>query len=507
MAPSSRSLRVRGPALALGLALCIGGPVVVEGPALALAAAPADKPAKAQLATLVDDALSEPFLAEAQVGVSIVDLETGEALVERGAELPLNPASNVKLVTTAAALGILGPAHRYSTGVYHDEGALSGTTIRGELYLQGSGDPALVTANLYELAGKLRARGIEKITGGITVDASTFDRDELPPGFDQKQELASFRAPGGATVVNFDTFEVHVRPGAVGKAPFAGVEPPVAGVALTVTATTEAGGKRELLADYEAKDDHVELELRGTLGVDSGATSFRYPIDDPSRYAGELLALVLERQGIKVGRKKIKTGKVPRKAELLAAHHSDPLGVLVRSVNKFSNNFMAEQILKTIDADPGPATFEGALQRVREHLQARGVPTEGLKLGNGSGLYDTNRVSAGQFTALLSSVYADERIRPDYMASLAIMGVDGTTRSRLEDTPHAGWVRVKTGTLDGVSSLSGYAGAPGRKPIAFSILFNGIRKWDNGRAHKVQDRIVELLARYAAGQPLTGKLE
>ncbi|MEM7155315.1 MAG: D-alanyl-D-alanine carboxypeptidase/D-alanyl-D-alanine-endopeptidase [Myxococcota bacterium] len=514
--PVRTSLRLRGSALLRGLALA----------AVALAAGASQRPALAQahsatattvatearapdspsLTELIDDALSAPFLAEAQVGISVVDLESGEVLYQRGDDVPLNPASNVKLVTTAAALGILGPAHRYTTGVYRKEGTLSGGTIKGDLYLQGNGDPALVTANLYELAGKLRARGIKRITGGIVVDATAFDQDELPPGFDQKTELAAYRAPSGATVVNFNTFEVHVRPAdAVGGTPFAGVAPPVDGIKLSVSAVTEAGGHRKLLADYEAKDGKIELGLRGTLGIDSSATAFRYPVDDPSRYAGELWKLMLERHGIKVGRSKIKFGKVPRRAERVAAHNSAPLGVLIRSVNKFSNNFMAEQILKTIDVASKPATFEGALGRVVEHLASRGVPTDGLKLGNGSGLYDTNRVSPAQLTALLGSVYDDIRLRPDYLASLAIMGVDGTTRSRLRDTPHEGWVRVKTGTLDGVSALSGYAGAPGRKPIAFSILLNGLRRSDTGRARKVQDRIATLLARQAAGQPLAGE--
>jgi len=494
--------------LLLALAVLSLGTGMGQSPAHALAAARVEAAPSAEVAELIDEALSASFLADATFGVSVVDLETGEPLYQRGDTLPLNPASNVKLVTTAAALGILGPAHRYTTGVYHKEGALTGTTIKGSRYLRGNGDPALVTANLYELAGKLRARGIKRITGGIVVDASAFDHDGLPPGFDQKQELAAYRAPSGATVVNFNTFEVHVRPGdTIGSTPFAGVAPPVDGVHLKVVATTDEGKRRRLLADYDAKDSAIELGLRGTVGIDSTPTSFRYPVDDPSRYAGELLKLMLERQGIKVGRATIKKGKVPARAELLAAHRSAPLGVLIRSVNKFSNNFMAEQILKTIDVEPGPATFDGALTRVTEHLIERGVPAEGLSLGNGSGLYDTNRISPAQITTLLGSVYADVRIRPDYMASLAIMGVDGTTRSRLRDTVHAGWLRVKTGTLDGVSALSGYAGAPGRKPIAFSILFNGLRRSDTSQARKVQDRIAELLARYAAGQPLSGDLD
>lgn len=498
-------------AASLGAMLVVGGP-----PARALApgapasprpaAAPAPtttaSPAPA-LAARLDAALGKRFLAEAQVGVSVVDLETGEVLYQRGDALPLNPASNVKLVTTAAALGILGPAHRYATTLHHAEDALSGSTLRGDLYLRGSGDPALVNEDLYALVATLQARGIKRITGGVVVDAGCFDRDELPPGFDQKQELASYRAPSGCASVDFNTFVVHVRPGdAVGSAPFAGVSPPVDGIDLTVEATTAAGRRRSLFMDYAPEDAGLALTLRGTVGVGSSPTSLRYPVVDPSLHAGRVLALVLGRHGIKLGKAKVSTGKVPAKAVLLAAHHSAPLSVLVRSVNKLSNNFMAEQILKTIDASPGPATFEGALRRVREHLDLIGVPLEGLRLGNGSGLYDTNRISAAQLATLLAAVYRDLRVRPDYLASLAIMGVDGTTRNRLRRSSRAGWVRAKTGTLDGVSALSGYAGAPDRDPIAFSILLNGLRRSDTSQARAVQNEVAELLALYAAGEAL-----
>lgn len=478
-------------------------------PALALAPAPADPTAAAPalspgeaLVARLDLALANPVLAEAQVGVSVVDLETGQVLYQRGEALPLNPASNTKLVTTAAALGILGPSHRYSTALWREDGALSGTTIKGNVYLQGSGDPALVTADLYDLAATLRARGIKRV-GGIVVDTSAFDRDELPPGFDQKDELASYRAPSGATVVNFNTFEVHVRPGdTVGAAPFVGLQPAVDGIELTVKATTEAGRRRSLFMEYEPDGSDLALELQGKVGVDSSPTSLRYPVADPSVYAGRVLAHALERQGIKVGKAKIGLGKPPKDAVFLVAHQSAPVSVLVRSINKLSNNFMAEQLLKTLDARPGPATFAGALARVRTHLEGLGVPTEGLVLGNGSGLYDNNRISAAQLTALLAAVFRDERIRPDFMASLAIMGVDGTTRSRLRGSSRAGWVRVKTGTLDGVSALSGYAGAPDRKPIVFSVIFNGMRKSDASQARALQNEIAELLALHAAGEPL-----
>ncbi len=468
--------------------------------ARATAAAASDE---ANLSALIDQALDEPFLADARVGVSVLDLETGQTLYQRADTVALNPASNVKLVTTASALAILGPQHRYVTAVYRKDGALAGSTVKGNVYLQGGGDPALVTANLYELAGRLRAQGIKRITGGIVVDSSRFDRDELPPGFDQKQEIAAYRAPGGATSVNFNTFVVHVRPGdTLGAPPFAGLAPPAPGLTLTLDASTVEGHRRQLFADLKPADGAISIKLRGKIGVDTSPTSYRYPVAEPSMYAGHMLALALKAQGIRLGRSAIKTGKVPRDAPLLGRHQSAPLSVLIRAINKFSNNFMAEQVLKTIDADPGPATFDGALAREREQLRAWGIPLEGMQLGNGSGLYDTNRVSPAQLTALLAAVYQDLRIRPDYLASLAIMGVDGTTRSRLRETPAQGWIRVKTGTLDGVSALSGYVAAPGRKPIVFSILLNGMKRSDTSKARKVQDRIAQLLAQQAAGEPL-----
>jgi D-alanyl-D-alanine carboxypeptidase/D-alanyl-D-alanine-endopeptidase (penicillin-binding protein 4) len=506
--PSSR-LRSRGP-WAWTLALCLlaassPGPDAWARPAPA-DVAPAATPPIAFPATLVgqiDAALADPFLATAQVGVVAVDLASGETLYQRNGAVGLNPASNVKLVTTAAALGLLGPAHRYSTRLYHDREALDGAVIEGDVYLRGGGDPALVTEDLWSMAADLRARGIQRITGGVVVDATQFDRDELPPGFDQKDELAAYRAPSGAASVNFNTFELRVRPASEpDAAPFAALSPPVPSVVLVNEAKTGPGGLDRLSVSVEVEKKFTKITLRGTVGVGAGSQSYRYPVADPSRHAGEVLAFVLKQNGIKLGRSKPKLAPVPDDASLVGVHYSEPLSVLIRSVNKHSNNFMAEQILKGLAAPGAPATFSGALARVREFLGELGVAAEGLRLGNGSGLYDTNRISAAQFTAMLAAVHQDYRISADYVASLAIMGVDGTTRSRLEHSDRRGFVRAKTGTLDGVYCLSGYAGAPGRAPIAFSILFNGLRKADAGSARATHNRIAELLARHAAGQPL-----
>jgi serine-type D-Ala-D-Ala carboxypeptidase/endopeptidase (penicillin-binding protein 4) len=436
---------------------------------------------------------------ELRIGISIVDLSDGHSLYEREADAALNPASNTKLVTTAAALARLGPEHRYVTRVWIDADGVEAGVVSGKLYLQGGGDPSLVTGEIYELAGQIEAAGITKIRGPIVVDASRFDHDGLPPGFDQKDEFASHRAPGGAMSVNYNTYEVFARPGElVGDAPVLAVQPPIPSLVLDASAAkTVDGNRNQLWVSTEEKSGKTIVSFHGELGISNGRSSYRYPVSDPSRYAGELFALALSQRGIKLGKAKIETGEVPRDADLVASLRSEALSELCRGVNKWSNNFMAEQILRSFAPDDH-ATAEAALELLREYTREIGMPQAGLVIGNGSGLYANNFISPRALTYLLTHVYGDFRYRSDYLASLAIMGADGTTRSRLQESDARDWVRVKTGTLDDVSALSGYAGAIGRDPIAFSIIFNGLERKHRAIARGLQDSIAELLAIEAA---------
>jgi D-alanyl-D-alanine carboxypeptidase/D-alanyl-D-alanine-endopeptidase (penicillin-binding protein 4) len=446
----------------------------------------------------IDALFDNAKLGEAKFGLSVIDLATGKTLYTRDADVALNPASNVKLVTTAAALERLGPEHRYATRVWTEADGLVDGVVNGKLYLQGGGDPSLVTGEVYELAGQLRSAGVTRIKGPIVVDAGRFDADGLPPGFDQKDEFASHRAPGGAMSVNYNTFEVHARPGkAIGDSPLLLVEPPVPSIEVVSEAKTIAGNRNKLSVASKQEDGKVIVTIKGEVGIDNGPSSYRYPVSDPSRYAGELLALALAQRGIKLEKSTITTGDVPRDAELLATLRSESLSELCRSVNKWSNNFMAEMILRTLVPEDG-ATAAASLELLRTYTAEIGMPQEGLVLGNGSGLYANNMISPAALTHLLAHVYGDFRFRSDFIASLAIMGGDGTTRSRLSDSPADGWVRVKTGTLDDVSALSGYAGAPGRDPIAFSIIFNGLERKHRAKARELQDQLAEMLALEAA---------
>lgn len=503
--PLVLSLSLAGVALAGALSLGLWAPeqaqrAVAGPPTSAISeAAPVpagpDQPLVAQLDALIAKA---NLGKNARVGVSVVDLATGETLFAHNADVALNPASNAKLLTTATALARLGPEHRYTTRVWTEAKGLEDGVVTSKLYLQGGGDPALVTGKIYELAGQLRTAGVQRITGPIVVDASRFDSDGLPPGFDLKAEFASHRAPGGAMSVNYNTYEVYAQPGkAIGDRPRLLVEPPIPSIVIENEAKTVAGNKNKLSVTSKELDGKTILSFHGELGVNNGPSSYRYPIADPSRYAGELFALALTERGIKLSKSAIEFGAVPKTASLLATTRSESLSELCRSVNKWSNNFMAEQILRTLVPTNG-ATAEASLELLRAYAQEIGMPQAGLVIGNGSGLYNNNMISPAGLTHLLTHVYADFRFRSDFLASLAIMGSDGTTRSRLRNSPADGWVRVKTGTLDDVSALSGYAGAIGRDPIAFSILVNGLERKHRPQARALQDSIAELLAGEAA---------
>ncbi|MCA9688142.1 MAG: D-alanyl-D-alanine carboxypeptidase/D-alanyl-D-alanine-endopeptidase [Myxococcales bacterium] len=509
--PRGRRTLARRVALASLLAaapLSLWALVGVDGPPQASAAAPAKAPAPAaslaaDLEAMINDAR---WLSGSKVGVVVLDLESGARLYERNPKVPLNPASNIKVVTTVAALGLLGPEARFGTEVYAAKDAVRGDAVQGDLYLIGGGDPGLVTEDLYNLAGDLRDQGIRKITGRVIVDSGYFDGDGLPPGFDQKDEFARYRTPASAASVNFNTFVVKMRPAAqVGGAATHTVVPPVPMIKATTDVKTVAGRSDKVEVAHEVKDGALHLTFTGTIGVDHGTSSYRYPISDAARYTGELLALVLEQQGIKLAKHDVKLGAKPRGAEQLAIVRSAPLSVLIRSVNKLSNNYMAEQILRlvdTADEDGLPASYAGALAKVRAYLEGASVDLTGFTMTNGSGLYDTNRITAEQLTRVLALAHDDFRVAADFLASLPIAGAEGTLRRRMDEGAAARWVRAKTGTLDGVSSLSGYAGAPGRRrPIAFTILVNGFDSWKIGKVRRLQDAIAERIAAEAAGVP------
>lgn len=429
------------------------------------------------------------------MGISVVDVQSGFEVFSKNGDDPFNPASNAKIITAACALKILGPQFRYVTGLY---GRIEGRLIRGPLYIKGRADPTLSTEHLVAMVRKLEAAGVRRIEGGIVVDDSYFDDKNMPFAFDQQpKEDAAFRAPVGAASLNHNALAVTVRPGVQpGKAAAAVLDPKGYATLQNDTVTTLQGAHTPKISST-AFENRTRVRVWGNVPVGSRPVTYYRRADNPSLLLGNGLKTVLEELGITVGGT-VQSGPLPKGVPLAAEHRSEPLSVILYEAGKMSNNFVTETALKTIGAESnkGPGTWEGSLETAAGVLAGWGLEPKSYVYRNGSGLFDANRFSPKQFTSVLRAVYLDAKIRPEFLSQLAIGGADGTVSSRYRDKAAAGMVRAKTGTLNDVSTLSGYVfDKTGRNPIAFSILVNNAAGYVSA-SRAFQEKIVTAIAKH-----------
>ncbi|HEX2678427.1 MAG TPA: D-alanyl-D-alanine carboxypeptidase/D-alanyl-D-alanine-endopeptidase [Polyangiales bacterium] len=429
-----------------------------------------------------------------KVSVSIIDLATGQTLVDHTASKPRNPASNMKLLTAATAMIELGPDFRMRTGLY---GKIQDAAVSGGLCLQGRGDPTLTSADLMMFAQRLSDEGVRQVDE-LIVDGSYFDAQILPPSFDeQPNEVAPFRAAVAALSVNANAYTLRVRPGAAEGA-LAQVSLDASGyfdIDNGLTTTGKAGPN--VIAAQRVSGDKLALSLRGTLPVGGSSLAYERRVETPLQYAGYAFIDALRALRIAVP-KRVVVGTCPAGAPLITNQQSPPLSVILTRLGKESDNFVAEMVLKVIAAErkKRPARSADGVTVVLEVLKRLHVPTAGLSMVNGSGLFHGNQVSPATFASLLAAMYANPSLRDDFVAHLAVGGVDGTLVRRFRTLPAPRIVRAKTGTLEDVIALSGYVlgPTPGRA-IAFSYLANGVGG-KHGEARELIDKIVETLAAY-----------
>jgi D-alanyl-D-alanine carboxypeptidase/D-alanyl-D-alanine-endopeptidase (penicillin-binding protein 4) len=445
----------------------------------------------------VDAVLADPELGKAKVGVAVADVDSGKLIYAKNESKLFNPASDSKLFTTAAALAMLGPEYRWKTVVYADA-PISGGEIKGKLYLKGHGDPTLVVEDLWRIVSDLWSMGVRKVDGELAVDDSFFDQVRLGPGFEQKTEDLPFRAPNGALSLNYNAVGVHVLPGTGDGTPARIViDPPTPYFTVVNEARTVVAGRTALTVESRDATDHTEILVHGRIRMgDPGQLQLRR-VTHPDLYAANAFRELCSKRGIKIAGAIVRA-PVPAGARALTAHYSQPLGVAVRDVNKRSNNFMAEQILKTLGAETvgKPGTWQKGLDAIAAFLEKVGIAKSDYKMVNGSGLYDSNRFSPVQLVKLLDTAYKDFRFAADFIGSLALAGADGTIGHRMEGGLAERFVRGKTGTLEGVSCLAGYAGAPGHAPLSFAIFMNDLSGAATPVARAAQDKIAEALVAY-----------
>ena len=458
----------------------------------ALAATVAD-PA---LAAALQKIAGEAWKSNIEAGVMVVDLDGGTTLFEHNADKSFNPASVTKVITTAAAVDALGPGYKFKTRVSR-AGRVEGGVLKGDLVVRGEGDPSLTLERMWRIASLVRVAGVTEVTGDIVVDDGYFDLDRVGSGYDDFDENQAYTAPIGAVSATWNTVAVAVRPGAKAGAPLdVALDPQTSYVTLIAKGTTSPAGQRRRLG-VVIDNQKKTLTLTGTMPIGHPEKVYYRPIDDPPRYFAHLLKEYLAKEGVAV-RGGIRSGPnaaVPANPTPLFDFESDPLGVIVRDLNKFSNNFTAEQLLKALGAHRfgAPGTAQKGLDAIGEFLEKNGVPKGSWQIRNGSGLARDNRVSPRAFVNVLAAAYSDFEVRGDYVASMGIAGEDGTLAHRMLGTAAEGNVRAKTGTVDGSTCVAGYARAANGHTLAFAILMNGV-SGKVRRAVSMQDRIGATLA-------------
>lgn len=441
----------------------------------------------------LDALLHHPLLRKLRVGITVHDARTGNEVFAQNADSMFNPASNTKIFTTAAALSVLGPNFRFRTALWASRTAddrASPDVMRGPVFLQGSGDPSLQPFDLVNLVHDLSRRGIRRIEGDIFLDGE----------FRAEQDLEKpAPAPGfgsGALALNRGTVRVRVFPTQVGSSARSFLEPPSSYFVLRSSVKTVAGKKAKILVETHRKDGHLIVEVRGRIGRKRDKVIIKRHVPDGQSWIAATLSAALQDLGIAhVGEFRVGPPP-PGPLRIQAEHLSAPLSEICRVVNKDSNNFVADVVWKTLgSARFGlPQSLEKGARAVAEWMAPLGFEPGRLRLVNGSGLTYENRVRPVDVSKMLLWLYHSLDLGPEFMQTLAIGGIDGTIHHRFRGASQ-GLVRGKTGTLNGVSVLSGYVGShPG--VLVFTIFVEGFRAKRLARVRQFQAQVVEVLLRH-----------
>jgi D-alanyl-D-alanine carboxypeptidase/D-alanyl-D-alanine-endopeptidase (penicillin-binding protein 4) len=432
----------------------------------ALPAAHAD-----QLAARLGTALAHPGLHGAKLGALVVRADDGRVLFEHEADLPLMPASNLKILTALAALSTFGPAHRFTTHVYADALPDSNGSVR-TLAVRGGGDPALTSEEWWRLAADLRNRGLRRIRGDLILDDAYFDRERWNPGWDAVSARA-FHAPVGALTANYGSFSVEVAP-RPGGAPRVTLDPPVPFFDLV---NNIAAGTGPVDVQRQSVGDRDRVVVTGAPPPNGAPVVIFRSASDPVRYAAAVLRMQLAAQGIAVdGADRIEP--VPSGFVEILAFDGKPLGDIVRLLMKYSNNNIAETLLKDLAAAQTgpPGTWPNGVAAVRQRLTALGMSPNGFQTVDGSGLSTANRVTPRTLVDALRIARASFVFGPEFQSALPIAGRDGTLSQRAAGATDA--VRAKTGLLTGAAALSGYARTHDGTDLVFSLLVNDYTRGD-----------------------------
>jgi D-alanyl-D-alanine carboxypeptidase/D-alanyl-D-alanine-endopeptidase (penicillin-binding protein 4) len=477
----SQTLKRTFPAVLLAL-LSAAGCATTTPPAHPALSGPPAHPALAELQRDVDEILAQPQLGHGFWGVLVKSLKSGDTLYALNAGKLMMPASNMKVVTLAAAAERLGWDYRYGTR-FVAGGPVDGGVLDGDLTVVGSGDPSLVAADgaadrvFGDIAERMKQLGIRAIAGRIVGDDHALDDQMLGFGWSWDDLADDYAAGVSALQFNENAIRATVAPGpAVGDSAAVSLSASGSGLTIVNAVTTSAPGSQPTIATYRLPGD-TRLEFRGSIPLGAAASNLTVSVDNPTlffvtAFRNALIAHGIDVRGPAVDVDGVADARPLANASALLSFQSAPLSTLALRLMKASQNQYAETFLKTIGAAAGTPTAAGGRIAAQTILEGWGVPAGALIQRDGSGLSRYDYVTPEALVTILMHVDRDDRLRGPFETSLPIAGRDGSLSNRMKGTPAEGNARAKTGSMMNVRALSGYVTTADGEPLAFAIIAN-----------------------------------
>lgn len=434
----------------------------------------------------ITDALKRGKIPLGSVGIVVQEASSGKAIIDINGAQAMNPASTMKLLTTFAALELLGPAYHWQTEAYLD-GKLENGVLQGNLVFKGYGDPKLTVDQFWMWLRELRQRGLQEIRGDIVLDQSFFAAIKYDAAEFDNDPSRAYNVSPNALLLNFNALHLHLIPN--GSATIALFEPELAGYSVKNRITTSGklpcnGGDA-----YTSRLDGNNIVLEGSIPNGCGEADDYFSLLPHDEYFFAVFSALWRELGGTI-QGKLTIGSAPTNQTPFATHTSQPLAEIIRDINKFSNNIMARQLFLTLGAhDTSPTNTTHSAAVIEQWLREERLSFPELVLENGSGLSRKERISAQHLAEILQRA-THSRYAAELEASLPILGMDGTVKKRFKESELAGYAHLKTGTLEGVKSMAGYVKAHSGKQFIVVFIINHPNA---ALAAPAQDALIEWL--------------
>ena len=441
----------------------------------------------------ISQALAKSNIPTSSVSIEAINLSNSKNLLSLNPSTPRNPASVIKLLTTLAALEILGPSYTWQTRYFVD-GSLKQGTLNGNLILQGGGDPFLTLDNFWLQLVGLSARGLKRIEGDLVIDTHFFDLPIVDRGAFDGQSTRLYNVGPYTALTNFSATTFTLYPTSEGVKVFS--NPAMDNLliinklkAVRSNCVSMESGWSWSLSEHEGNQ---VAQFSGNYNVNCGQYSISRSIYDNKDYTFNLFKTLWHASGNEI-KGQLREYQTPERAIEIAEFPSLPLSDIITSINKYSNNVMARQLLLTIGAEvhEQPGTIQKGVLGIQNWLNEVALNMPELVIENGSGLSRQTRISANSLSNLLKHAWLSQ-YQPEFLSSLSLAAMDGTMRKRLNDSVLEGKARIKTGLINGVRSMAGYLRGQNNQLYSVVMMIDSSRvNYSNGNV--IQDALLTWL--------------